>query len=93
MDLFTDDAEVISKADVKVFTSKGKKDIEKAFTNYLTLFDVGYHLNGQQTVEINGDNATWISYCFVTLIGNEKKNHNEVRYYDAYIKQKWKMAN
>ncbi len=91
MDLFTDDAEVISKTDGKTFKSKGKKDIEKAFADYLKLFDVVYHLNGQQTVEINGDNATGISYCFVTLIGNGKKNQSGVRYHDTYVKQngKW----
>ena len=91
MDLFTDDAEVISKADGKTFKSKGKKDIEKAFADYLKLFDVVYHLNGQQTVEIHGDNATGISYCFVTLIGNGKKNQSGVRYHDTYVKQngKW----
>ena len=91
MDLFTDDAEVISKADGKTFKSKGKKDIEKAFADYLKLFDVVYHLNGQQTVEINGNNATGISYCFVTLIGNGKKNQSGVRYHDTYVKQngKW----
>ena len=91
MDLFTDDAEVISKTGGKTFVSKGKKDIEKAFADYLKLFDVVYHLNGQQTVEINGDNATGISYCFVTLIGNGKKNQSGVRYHDTYVKQngKW----
>ena len=73
MDLFTDDAEVISKVDGKIFQTKGKKDIEKSFADYLALFDIVYHLNGQQTVEINGDSATGISYCFVTLIGNGKK--------------------
>jgi ketosteroid isomerase-like protein len=95
MDLFTDDAEVISKADGKTFVSKGKKDIEKAFADYLKLFDVVYHLNGQQTVEINGDNATGISYCFVTLIGNGKKNQSGVRYHDTYVKQngKWLLKN
>ena len=90
MDLFTDDAEVISKADGKTFKSKGKKEIEKAFADYLKLFDVVYHLNGQQTVEIDGDKATGISYCFVTLIGNGKKNQSGVRYHDTYVKQKGK---
>ena len=73
MDLFTDDAEVISKTGNQTFHSKGKKEIEKAFTDYLALFQIVYHLNGQQTVEINGDHATGISYCFVTLIGDGKK--------------------
>ena len=90
MNLFTDDAEVISKADGKTLKSKGKKEIEKSFSDYLALFDIVYHLNGQQTVEINGDNATGISYCFVTLIGNGKKNQSGVRYHDTYVRQKGK---
>ena len=90
MNLFTDDAEVISKADGKTFKSKGKKEIEKSFSDYLALFDIVYHLNGQQTVEINGDNATGISYCFVTLIRNGKKNQSGVRYHDTYVRQKGK---
>ncbi len=49
---------------VRHLESKGKKDIEKTFVDYLKLFDVIYHLNGQQTVEINEDNATGISYFF-----------------------------
>ena len=91
MNLFTDDAEVISKSGGKTFTSKGKKEIEKAFADYLALFDIVYHLNGQQTVEIKGDHATGISYCFVTLIGNGKKNQSGVRYHDTYVKKngKW----
>ena len=58
MELFTDDAQVISKTNNQTFNSKGKKEIEKAFTDYLSLFDIVYHLNGQQTVEIKGDHAT-----------------------------------
>ena len=50
MDLFTDDAEVVSKTANQTFSSKGKKEIEKAFADYLALFDIVYHLNGQQTV-------------------------------------------
>ena len=87
MDLFTDDAEVHSKNGDNVFVSKGKTDISKAFADFLALFDVVYHLNGQQTVEINDDTATGISYCFVTLIGNGRKNQSGVRYQDTYVKQ------
>ena len=58
MNLFTDDAQVISKTNNQNFESKGKKEIEKAFADYLALFDIVYHLNGQQTVEIKGDHAT-----------------------------------
>lgn len=91
MDLFTDDAEVHSKAGEHVSVMKGKEQIGKAFADYLAQFDVVYHLNGQQTVDIDGDTATSISYCFVTLIGSGKKNQSGVRYHDTYVKQngKW----
>ena len=91
MELFTDDAEVISKTKDQTFKSKGKDEIYKAFSGYLALFDIVYHLNGQQTVDIKGDTATGIAYCFVTLIGNGKKNQSGVRYHDTYVKKngKW----
>ena len=88
---FTDDAEVISKTANQTFKNKGKKEIEKSFADYLALFDIVYHLNGQQTVDINGDQATGTSYCFVTLIGKGKMNQSGVHYKDTYVKQngKW----
>ena len=91
MDLFTEDAEVISKTKDQTFKSKGKEEISKAFSGYLALFDIVYHLNGQQTVDIKGDTATGTSYCCVTLIGKGKKNQSGVRYHDTYVKKngKW----
>lgn len=86
MALFTDNAEVHSKSGDRVSVMKGKEQIGKAFADYLALFDVVYHLNGQQTVEIKGNEATGISYCFVTLIGGGKKNQSGVRYRDTYVK-------
>ncbi|WP_232220020.1 nuclear transport factor 2 family protein [Prevotella falsenii] len=85
--LFTEDAEVISKSGGQVFVCKGREEIGKAFAAFLAGFDVVYHLNGQQTVEIDGDKATGISYCHVTLIGNGKRNQSGVRYHDTYVKQ------
>lgn len=85
--LFTEDAEVISKSGGQVFTCKGRKEIGKAFAGFLAGFDVVYHLNGQQTVDIDGDKATGISYCYVTLIGGGKRNQSGVRYHDTYVKQ------
>lgn len=85
--LFTEDAEVISKSGGQVFTCKGRKEIGKAFAGFLVGFDVVYHLNGQQTVDIDGDKATGISYCYVTLIGGGKRNQSGVRYHDTYVKQ------
>ncbi len=91
MTLFTDDAEVHSKSGSRTSVMKGKEQIRTAFANYLAQFDVVYHLNGQQTAQIDGDTATGTAYCFVTLIGNGRKNQSGVRYTDTYVKQngKW----
>ncbi len=91
MDLFTDDAELLTKNGENVFVLKGKEQIGKAFADFLVQFDVVYHFNGQQTVEIDGDTAMGVSYCFETLIGNGKRNQSGVRFHDTYIKQngKW----
>lgn len=94
MTLFTDDAEVISYSGGQVFESHGKAEIGKAFADYLALFDIVYHINGQQTVEIDGDAAYGISYCTVTLIGDGKRNQSGVRYHDTYVRKKgtWLIA-
>ncbi|GJH40057.1 hypothetical protein RCZ04_06070 [Capnocytophaga sp. HP1101] len=96
MELFTDDAEVTSMSGDKVVSEfKGKKAIGDAFANYLALFHTVYHINGQQTVEINGDTAQGISYCQVVLIrednGKQIGRFSGVRYTDTYVKQngKW----
>ena len=85
--LFTEDDEVVSKSGGQVFTCKGREEIGKAFAGFLAGFDVVYHLNGQQTVDVDGDKATGISYCYVTLIGGGKRNQSGVRYHDTYVKQ------
>lgn len=42
---------------------------------YLKNLEAVYHFNGQQTETINGDKASRVSYCMVTLIDveNDKK--------------------
>ena len=98
LNLFTDDAKVesVNNGQTSVFT--GKKQIGEAFSNFLNLFEVVYHINGQQTVDIQGNTATGISYCTVSLIGtqNGKKMKNDmgVIYNDEYVKinGKWLIA-
>lgn len=82
--LFTPDATVRSKG--TGFVRTGRDQIGSAFANYLALFDIVYHLNGQQTVEIDGDTAKGTAYCFVTLIGNGQMQQSGVRYQDTYVK-------
>jgi hypothetical protein len=97
--LFTENATVTS-----VFNGQGgqplvgRKQIGEAFSNFLKNFDVVYHVNGQQTVTINGDQASGVSYCMVTLIGpdNGKKMRTTmwVYYNDDFVRvnKKWLIA-
>lgn len=91
MELFIDDAEVISISDGQISSQfKGKKEIGDAFSNFLALFHTVYHINGQHTAKINGDTAIGIYYCQVVLIGNQDgKNMGRfsgIRYNDEYVK-------
>jgi ketosteroid isomerase-like protein len=77
---------------------KGRKEMEEAFGNFLKNFETVYHLNGQQKVTINGDNATGTSYCLVTLIGTEngKKMKTTIGaiYQDDFVREnsRWLIA-
>lgn len=97
--LFSEDA--ISETysgDTILLKLKGRNEMKEAFKDFLQNFETVYHLNGQQTIEINGDNATGTSYCQVTLIGNEngKKMKTTIGaiYHDNFIHQnnRWFIA-
>ena len=97
--LFTEDARVDSWSEGKQVSSfTGRKQIGDAFSAYLALFDTVYHINGQQTVEIDGDRATGTSYCLVVLIGKEGdkryRNTAGVIYHDDYVRRdgRWLIA-
>ena len=90
--LFTEDAAVDSyEGTQRISSLKGRKAIGDAFGGYLALFETVYHMNGQQTVEIQGDKATGTSYCLVVLIGMENgkriKNTAGVIYNDEYVRR------
>ena len=99
--LFTEDAVVDSYGgDSLISHIEGRNNLTEGFAAFLSLFDTVYHLNGQQTVEINGNKATGICYTQVVLIGKDKDgkrmmNTQGVRYNDEYIKidGKWLIAN
>jgi SnoaL-like domain len=97
--LFTENAIVTSIVKGQPpMTLTGRKQLFDAFTGYLNLFETVYHLNGQQTVTINGDKASGTSYCLVTLIGLENgkmmSTTSGVYYQDEYVKQNglWLIA-
>jgi hypothetical protein len=97
--LFTEDALSETFINGQVVSSlKGRKQIGETFAAFLNNFETVYHINGQQTVTLNGDKATGISYCFVTLIGTEngkKMKTNIGAYYtDEFVRQNglWLIA-
>ncbi|MCR5078045.1 MAG: nuclear transport factor 2 family protein [Prevotella sp.] len=97
--LFTEDAVVNSYQDGKLISSyTGRDDIGKAFAKYLSLFDTVYHINGQQTIQIDGDHATGTSYSQVILIGTQDGVKTQllrgVVYHDDYVRQngRWLIA-
>lgn len=98
MQLFTEDAKVESVSNGQSTVLSGKKQIGDAFGGFLSLFEVVYHINGQQTVTITGDKASGIAYCSVSLIGMQNgkrmKNDMGVIYNDEYVKVngKWLIA-
>jgi hypothetical protein len=72
--------------------------MEDAFGAFLKNFETVYHFNGQQTVTLDGDKASGVSYCMVTLIGVENgkkmKTSIGVYYRDEYVRQnnRWLIA-
>lgn len=99
MDLFKEDAKVISINGDQEFVLEGKEAISKAFSDYLALFHTVYHLNGQQTLTFQDEHhAKGISYCQVVLItnqdGKEVTSTSGVRYQDSYekVEGKWLIA-
>ncbi len=97
--LFSENAVVESVVNGQPGTvMSGRKQIGDAFKSFLNTFEIVYHINGQQTVTLNGDKALGISYCQVTLIGNQNgkkmKTTFGVRYNDEFVREngKWLIA-
>ena len=97
--LFTANATVETyRGGVLVTKLTGRKEMEDAFGGFLKNFEKVYHINGQQTVTLNGDRASGISYCMVTLIGTDNgkkmKTSIGVFYNDEYVREngRWLIA-
>lgn len=91
--LFTENATVESRVNGQPgMTLSGRKQIGDAFGAFLSNFETVYHINGQQTIALKGNNASAISYCTVTLIGTENgkkmKTTMLVNYNDDFVKEK-----
>lgn len=86
------------RKDALVTKLAGRKEMENVFGAFLKNFETVYHFNGQQTVTLNGDKASGVSYCMVTLIGVENgkkmKTSIGVYYQDEYVREngRWLIA-
>ena len=97
--LFTEDAEVTSyQGDKQTSHLKGRKELAERFKAFLDQFTTVYHINGQQTVKIDGNKATGIAYAQVVLVSEKNGKRTMltqgVRYSDEYERQdgKWLIS-
>lgn len=97
--LFTEDAEVISyQGEKQTSHLKDRKELAERFKAFLDQFTTVYHINGQQTVKIDGDKATGIAYAQVVLVsekdGKKTMRTQGVRYNDEYERKngKWLIS-
>ena len=97
--LFTEDATVDSYVGGALTSSlKGREQIGQRFGEFLANFNAVYHHNGQQIVDIRGDRASGVSYCYVVLVatkaGKTTTTSNGVTYNDEYARRggKWLIA-
>ncbi|MBD0255910.1 MAG: nuclear transport factor 2 family protein [Cytophagales bacterium] len=94
--LFTEDGVVESVSNGQPGNVlKGREQLKQAFSTFLANFHTVYHQNGQQTINLQGNQAEAISYCRVILVG--KQNDKEMKttlyaiYKDSFVKAdgKW----
>lgn len=96
MKLFTKDATytVYMNGSIVAQTT-GTDKLEKEFNGHASLVKTYFTMNGQHTVEINGDNATGISFSQLKMVrevnGTDNLTDYSVRYSDNYVFQngKW----
>ncbi|BAV06822.1 bile acid 7-alpha-dehydratase [Filimonas lacunae] len=92
MRLFTKDA--IYKAYMGDFLAadvSGTEQLEKEFTGHVSLVKTYFTLNGQHTVNIDGDTATGVSFSQIKMIretdGKNILSDYSVKYEDKYVQQ------
>lgn len=97
--LFTPDAiyKTYINGELKM-TLNGAEEIANTMHNFLAGLDSAFHLNGQQMLNIKGDQAIGRCYCQVTLVetqnGEQMTTLENVYYDDEYkkIDGKWLIA-
>ena len=96
--LFTEDAKVNQHFGEALNVLDGRKEIVKAFSDYLDTVELTYHFNGQQTITfIDSSHAISKSYCSVVQILERENKRIQLsggaHYIDQFIKVngEWKI--
>lgn len=89
--LFTEDAQVVISFGGQENVIEGRDQIAQVFGGVVNSMDALYHMNGQVSIDLNGDTATGTVYCRVALInsadGTATLTDEAVTYQDEYVKQ------
>lgn len=83
--LFTEDG-VVESISNGMSSSKliGRQQLKEVFSGFLAGFTTVYHQNGQQTIDLQEDKASAISYCNVILIGKQEDKIIKTTLYTIY---------
>jgi hypothetical protein len=92
MPLFTPDTKVqVFMGENLLFDITGTEQLEETFNGFTANVKRSFHMNGQQTVTIDGDTAQGIAYCQVKLVsdedGHEVITDSSIRYDDTYVRR------
>jgi hypothetical protein len=83
--LFTEDGVVESISKGQPSSSlKGRDQLKQAFSAFLANFHTVYHQNGQQTINLQHDEAEATSYCRVILVGKQNEKQMKTTLYTIY---------
>lgn len=89
--LFTEDAQVVISFGGQENVIEGREQIAQVFGGVVNSMDALYHMNGQVSIDLNGDTATGTVYCRVALIssmdGTTMLTDEAVTYQDEYVKE------
>lgn len=89
--LFTEDAEVTINFGGQQNVITGREEIAQVFGGVVGGMDALYHMNGQVSIDLDGDTATGTVYCRVALLntvdGVTTLSDEAVTYQDTYVKQ------
>lgn len=82
--LFTEDGVVESVSNGRTNVLKGREQLQQAFSAFLSNFHTVYHQNGQQTINLQGEQAEATSYCRVILVGKQDDKEMKTTLYAIY---------